>query len=115
MSDSGEGCVFCKIVGGQIPALMVYEDDRAVGFWDANPVAAIHILIVPRKHIPTLNDIGADDDIFAHMGRVAVKIAEQFGVAQSGYRTFVNVNRGGGQVVFHLHMHLISKTDPEKR
>lgn len=113
MSDSGKGCVFCKIIEGDIPALVVHADDRVVGFWDANPAAAIHILIVPRKHIPTLNDVGPDDDILAHMGRVAVKIAEQFRVDQSGYRIFVNVNRGGGQVVFHLHMHFISKTNPE--
>jgi histidine triad (HIT) family protein len=114
MSDVVADCVFCKIIEGEIPALRVYEDERALGFWDANPVAALHILVVPRKHISTLNDIGPDDDILAHMGRVAVKIAEQFRVAQSGYRIFVNVNRGGGQVMFHLHMHVISKTNSWK-
>lgn len=109
MSGSSDDCVFCRIIAGKIPADRVYEDDMVVCFWDAKPVRPIHILIVPRQHIPTLNDIRPDDHILAHMCRVAVKVAEQFEVAESGYRIFVNVNRGGGQVVFHLHMHLIAK------
>jgi len=104
MSD----CVFCEIIAGRRAAEWVYEDDLVVAFHDANPMAPIHILIVPREHIPTLNDIAEGDGILSHIGAVARKIAEQHGVAQSGYRFFINVNRGGGQVVFHLHAHLVA-------
>jgi|SRR5208283_1344538 len=112
MSESYADCVFCNIVNGKLPADKVYEDDLVVGFWDANPVAAVHILIVPRKHIATLNDVKPEDHILCHVGQVASRIAEDFGVAQTGYRLFINVNRGGGQVIFHLHAHLIAKKRP---
>jgi histidine triad (HIT) family protein len=112
VSNRDPNCVFCKIIEDKIPALKVYEDELAVGFWDANPVAALHILIVPKNHIATLNDIAPENTILAHLGQVARAIAEQFGVDSSGYRVFINVNRGGGQVVFHLHLHLISKNLP---
>lgn len=108
MSTSTTECVFCKIVQGILPAEKVYEDDQIVAFRDANPVAPIHVLIVPRRHVPTLNDVPDGDDILARVGQVARKIAEQCRVAQSGYRLFVNVNKGGGQVVFHLHVHLVA-------
>ena len=104
MSD----CVFCEIIEGRRAAEKVYEDDLVVAFRDANPVAPIHILIVPRRHVPTLNDVPDGDRILSHIGAVARKIAEQHGVAESGYRIFMNVNRGGGQVVFHLHAHLVA-------
>ena len=101
-------CVFCKIVSGELPAERVYEDDLVVAFRDAHPTAATHILIVPREHFPTLNDLRDDDEIFSHLGKVARRIAKDQGVADSGYRFFINVNRGGGQVVFHLHAHLVA-------
>jgi histidine triad (HIT) family protein len=107
MSD----CIFCKIIDGRVPARKVYEDDHVVAFWDARPASPIHILIVPRVHIPTLNDINENDQILAHMGAVAKIVARQFGVDQSGYRLFINVNRGGGQMVFHLHAHLVAGND----
>jgi histidine triad (HIT) family protein len=110
MSDSSGDCVFCRILEGKVPAEIVYQDEFVVAFWDANPAAPIHILIVPRNHIPTLNDILPDDVVLSQMGRAAARIAGDFGVAQSGYRFFVNVNRGGGQVIFHLHAHLVSRT-----
>jgi histidine triad (HIT) family protein len=110
MSDSSSECIFCSIISGKVPADMVYQDERVVAFHDARPVAPVHILIVPRTHIPTLNDIQPHDDILAHVGQVARKIAEKFGVDQKGYRFFINVNRGGGQVVFHLHAHVVSKS-----
>ncbi|MBI5250459.1 MAG: histidine triad nucleotide-binding protein [Desulfomonile tiedjei] len=110
MSKSSTDCVFCGILDGKIPAEAVYQDEFVMAFWDANPSAPIHILIVPRRHIPTLNDIHPDDAVLSHIGRAAVKIAEDFGVAESGYRFFINVNRGGGQVIFHLHAHLVSRT-----
>jgi len=93
---------------GKVSAEKVYEDDLVVAFEDANPVAPIHILIVPRDHVPTLNDLPEDDQILSYMGRVARKIAQQYGVADSGYHFFINVNREGGQVVFHLHAHLVA-------
>jgi histidine triad (HIT) family protein len=87
---------------------MVYEDDRVVAFHDINPQAPVHILICPRKHIPTLNDVSADDAaLVALLFDVARKIAGQFGVAQKGYRTVFNVNAEAGQTVFHLHLHVI--------
>jgi histidine triad (HIT) family protein len=91
---------------------MVYEDDLVVAFWDAKPVAPVHILIVPREHIPTLNDIPRENQILTHIGQVAATIAGEFGVAKAGYRFFINVNRGGGQVIFHLHAHLVSRSNP---
>ncbi len=104
-------CVFCKIIEGKIPAKILYEDDQVVAFEDANPASPIHILIVPRKHIPTLNDVPENDLMLSHIGNVAKKIAADLGVAQTGYRFFINVNKGGGQVIFHLHAHLVSGKD----
>jgi histidine triad (HIT) family protein len=101
-------CVFCKIIAGTLPARKVYEDDQVVAFEDARPAAPIHILVVPRQHIPTLNDVPDGDPLIAHMAQVARKIARDRGVAESGYRFFFNVNRGGGQVVFHLHAHVVA-------
>lgn len=115
MGDSGDGCVFCRIISGDIPALKVYEDELVVAFWDANPVAPLHILLVPREHIATLNDIPPGNNILAHLGQAAKQVAQEMGVAESGYRLFINVNRGGGQVVFHLHVHLISKSRPDSK
>ena len=87
---------------------MVHEDDRVIAFHDINPQAPVHVLIVPRKHIPTLNDVSTDDAaLVAHILSVASRIAEQMGVAQKGYRTVFNVNAEAGQSVFHLHLHLI--------
>jgi len=106
-----DDCIFCKIVEGKLPARKVYEDELTVAFWDARPASPIHILIVPRKHIATLNDVEDGDKIVGHMARVAKKIAQKMGVADYGYRFFVNVNRGGGQVVFHLHAHVVSGND----
>jgi len=113
MTAIDKGCVFCNIVQGKVPADLVYEDELVVGFWDQNPVRPIHILIVPREHIPTLNDVPLGNHILSHIGQVAREIAERFGVAQTGYRFFINVNRDGGQEIFHLHAHLISKTNPK--
>ena len=107
MSD----CIFCKIIEGKIPAKIVYQDELVVAFEDANPASPIHILIVPRKHFPTLNDVPEDSPILSHIGNVAKKIARDLGVAQTGYRFFINVNKGGGQVIFHLHAHLVSGKD----
>jgi histidine triad (HIT) family protein len=104
-------CIFCRIVAGELPARKIYEDELTVAFWDARPASPIHILIVPRRHIPTLNDVPEGDHLVCHMTEVAKRIAEDLRVAASGYRFFINVNRGGGQVIFHLHAHLVAGND----
>jgi histidine triad (HIT) family protein len=105
-------CIFCDIVKKQKPADIIYENEHLVCFHDANPAAPLHVLIVPKEHIPTLNDIPPDNMILSHIGQAAVKIAEKFGVAEPGYRFFINVNSGGGQVIFHLHAHVVSRNLP---
>ena len=103
-----ESCLCCRIANRELPAKMVHEDDRVIAFHDINPQAPVHVLVVPRKHIPTLNDVSTDDAaLVAHILSVASRIAEQMGVAQKGYRTVFNVNAEAGQSVFHLHLHLI--------
>lgn len=100
--------IFSKIIAKEVPADIVYEDELVVAFKDINPQTPVHVLIVPRKEIPTVNDVTADDE--AALGRmftVAAKIALENGIAASGYRLMVNVNRDGGQEVFHLHMHIL--------
>jgi histidine triad (HIT) family protein len=104
-------CIFCKITRGEAPARKIYEDELICAFWDARPAAPIHVLIVPKQHVPTLNDVPPGDPLLTHMSQVAVEIAKKLGVYQSGYRFFINVNRGGGQVVFHLHAHLVAGRD----
>jgi Diadenosine tetraphosphate (Ap4A) hydrolase and other HIT family hydrolases len=101
-------CLFCKILEGEIPAERVYEDDQVVAFRDINPQAPFHCLIIPRKHIATLNDIADDDrEVVGHMIQAASKIAQQQGFDQDGYRTVFNCNTHGGQTVYHIHLHLL--------
>jgi len=100
--------IFAKIVRGEIPADIVYQDEQVTAFRDINPVTPTHILIVPNKVIPTVNDLTEEDEQLAgHMMLVAKKLAEQEGIAANGYRLIINCNEHGGQVVFHLHMHLV--------
>ncbi len=100
--------LFARIVAGEIPADIVYQDELITAFRDINPVAPVHILIVPNKVIPTVNDLTeADAGLAGHMLVVAGKIAKQEGIAADGYRLIINCNQHGGQVVFHLHMHLV--------
>jgi histidine triad (HIT) family protein len=100
--------IFAKIIRGEIPADIVYQDDLVTAFRDIHPMAPTHILIVPNKVIPTVNDLTADDEqIAGRMFIVAKILAEQEGIAESGYRLIVNCNEHGGQEVFHLHMHLL--------
>ena len=101
-------CLFCQIAGGQTPTEMLYEDDTMVVFKDIKPHAPVHLLIVPKKHIRSANDITEEDGpILAAMFMVAKEMAKEQGVAKSGYKLLFNVERGGGQVIFHLHLHLI--------
>ncbi len=99
--------IFTKIIQKEIPADIVYEDDHVTAFRDINPQAPVHILIVPNKEIPTVNDIApSDEELVGKMFTAAKKIAADEGVAENGYRLLINCNRDGGQEVFHLHMHL---------
>lgn len=102
-----EECIFCKIAKGVIPADKLYEDKDVVAFRDAHPVAPTHLLIIPKKHYPTLNDLPDEVDLMSKMYNVARKLAKKEGIAESGYRTVINTNSMSGQVVFHLHMHLL--------
>jgi histidine triad (HIT) family protein len=99
--------IFSKIIKGEIPAKIVYQDDQVTAFRDIAPQAPVHILIVPNKEIATVNDVQPEDEAaIGHMFTVAKKIAEMEGVAQTGYRLLVNCGRDANQEVFHLHMHL---------
>ena len=101
-------CLFCKIIAGEIPGTIVYQDDHVVAFNDINPQAPTHVLIVPRRHIPSLNDLAPDDDqIVGELARRAAAIAKERGIASGGYRTVFNTNRDAGQTVFHIHLHLL--------
>ncbi len=104
MSD----CIFCKIAEGGIPAEIVYEDDQVVAFQDLNPQAPVHILVIPRKHIPTTNDLREEDaELMGRLHLVAKEIAMKEGIAEAGYRTVLNCNAQAGQTVFHIHLHLL--------
>lgn len=101
-------CLFCKIAAGQIPASIVYQDDRLVAFKDINPQAPLHVLIVPRRHIATLNEAGPEDDaLVGEMVRRAAALAREHGYADRGYRTVFNCNAEAGQTVFHIHLHVL--------
>ncbi|MBO8141419.1 MAG: histidine triad nucleotide-binding protein [Firmicutes bacterium] len=103
-----EDCVFCRIVKGELPSETVYEDDDVLAFRDINPQAPVHVLIIPKRHIPSLADVGPDDtELLGRMLQVAKTLAEKLDIAASGYRVVVNCGRDGGQVVFHLHVHLL--------
>jgi histidine triad (HIT) family protein len=105
MSD----CLFCKIIAGQIPGAIVHEDDTLVAFKDVNPQAPLHVLIVPRRHIASLNDLTpADDALMGSMFRRAAALAKQHGYDRRGYRTVFNTGREAGQSVFHIHLHLLA-------
>jgi len=107
-TSMAEETIFSKIIKGEIPGDIVYQDELVTAFRDISPKAPVHILIVTNKIIPTVNDVTAEDE--QALGRLfiaAAKIAEQEGIAESGYRLLVNTNRDGGQEVYHLHMHLM--------
>jgi len=101
-------CLFCRIVAGDVPATLVFQDEHLIAFKDINPQAPMHVLVVPRHHIPTLNDlVDGDDGIVGEMIRRAAAIAREHGHAERGYRTVFNCNAGAGQTVFHLHLHVL--------
>jgi histidine triad (HIT) family protein len=102
-------CLFCKIVAGQIPANVVHQDDDLVAFRDINPQAPLHVLVIPKRHISTLNELTPGDDaLVGSMLRRAAAIAAEHGYGDRGYRTVFNVNREAGQTVFHIHLHVLA-------
>ena len=103
-------CLFCRIVAGEIPAKFVHQDDDLVAFEDINPQAPMHVLVVPRRHVATLNDLSAADDaLIGRMIRRGAAIAAERGFAAGGYRTVFNCNADAGQTVFHSHLHVIPR------
>ena len=105
-------CLFCKVVAKEIPGQIVHEDNELVAFRDINPQAPLHALIVPKRHIATLNDVTpADDGLVGSMFRRAAALAKEHGYAERGYRTVFNCNREAGQTVFHIHLHLLAGRD----
>ncbi|HET7307634.1 MAG TPA: histidine triad nucleotide-binding protein [Gammaproteobacteria bacterium] len=104
MSD----CLFCKIIAGELPGDIVFQNDEFVAFRDINPQAPTHLLIVPRRHIPTLNDLtDKDAGLTGRLSLVAKELATREGIAEDGYRVVMNCNAGAGQTVWHIHMHLL--------
>lgn len=103
-----EDCLFCKIVNKEIPAELIFEDDRIVAFNDINPQAPIHILIIPKEHFDSLNDVPEEkNDIFGHILARARQIAQNLGIQERGYRIVLNTARDSGQEVFHIHFHML--------
>ena len=101
-------CLFCRIVAGDIPAKIAYQDDALVAFHDVNPQSPVHVLIVPRKHIATLNDVTTDDEpLIGRMLARAAALAGELGIAERGYRAVFNCNSEAGQSVFHIHLHVL--------
>ena len=101
-------CIFCKIVNGEIPSDKVYEDDELIAFKDINPEAPVHIIIIPKKHIESLNSIEEKDiNIISHIFMIAKSITKDLGIAEDGYRLVNNCGEDGGQTVNHLHFHLL--------
>ena len=105
---SSENCLFCKIVAGDIPAEIIYESDSAIGFRDVNPQAPTHVLIIPREHIATINDLDAGHEVtVGNLYMAAKAIAADEGLADDGYRVVMNCNEAAGQTVFHIHLHIL--------
>lgn len=103
-----EDCIFCKIVNGSIPSNKVYEDDDVVAFDDIHPMAPVHVIIIPKRHIPTLLDITSESmKAVSSMIIAAQEVARIKGIDKRGFRTVINCNEEGGQIIFHLHMHVL--------
>lgn len=104
-----EDCLFCKIVKGEIPSKIVYEDDFVLAFEDIDPQAPVHILIIPKKHYDSLLTVSAGDGVISHIHTAAVRLALKLGIADTGFRLVNNCGTEGGQTVHHLHYHLLGK------
>lgn len=104
-----DNCIFCRIIKGEIPAKKIYEDDQVIAIEDIAPVAPVHILIIPRKHVVNCLDLEtADNALAGHVLQVAARIVRERGVAEDGFRIVINNNAGAGQSVFHIHFHLLA-------
>lgn len=107
-----EDCIFCKITKGELPSTKVYEDDKVLAFKDINPVTPVHVILIPKKHIVSVNEITEDDtDLIAHIFMTIKKIAKDLDIAKSGYRVITNAGKDAGQTVPHLHFHILGKKD----
>ncbi|GJM13861.1 MAG: putative HIT-like protein [Pseudohongiella sp.] len=105
MSDD---CLFCKIIAGEIPSNKVYSDDDVYAFWDIEPAAPTHILLIPKKHLTYVNSAGDEDEaLLGKMLLVANRIAAEQGLSEDGFRYVINTGRDGGQTIFHLHLHIL--------
>ncbi|MEJ6951134.1 HIT domain-containing protein [Natronospora cellulosivora (SeqCode)] len=102
-----EDCVFCKIVNGELDTEILYEDEFLIAFKDISPKASVHLLIIPKEHIPTVLDLDEDDDLITRIYRVAKILADEYDIAEDGFRIVNNCNQNGGQIVYHLHFHLL--------
>ena len=103
-----QNCVFCKIVAGEIPAAKVYEDEGAIAFRDINPQAPVHVLVIPRAHIASLDEAdAADESQLGQLMLAAARVARREGLAEGGYRAVINTGAGAGQSVFHIHLHVL--------
>jgi len=101
-------CIFCQIVAGKIPSEILYQDEKVIAFRDINPQAPIHLVIIPKRHIPSLTHLSEEDSpLIGHMVNAANELAKKEGIAESGYRLVINCGKQGGQLVPHLHMHLL--------
>ena len=104
-------CLFCKIINGEIPSKKVYEDDSVYAFYDIAPMAPVHVLIVPKTHIASVNEVTAENSaVISHIYEVAAKLAKELGIADEGYRVVTNCGANAGQTVFHLPFHLLGGT-----
>lgn len=101
-----EDCLFCKIASKRIPADVIFEDDKVVAFKDIEPQAPVHILVIPKVHIPTINGL-SDASLAGHLVLTATSLASQLGISESGYRLVMNCNEDSGQTVFHIHLHIL--------
>ena len=101
-------CIFCQIVAGEIPSDILYQDEKAIAFRDINPIAPTHLLVIPKKHVPSLADLPeAESSLIGDMVNTAKQLAKREGIYESGYRLVINCGKQGGQLVPHLHMHLL--------
>ncbi|HLA28595.1 MAG TPA: histidine triad nucleotide-binding protein [Syntrophales bacterium] len=103
-----DDCIFCRIIKGEVPCNKVYEDDKVLAFHDINPAAPVHVIVIPKRHIPTLMDVEAGQfEYLISMLAAVPRIAKLKGIDQRGFKTIINCNKDGGQVIFHLHMHIL--------
>jgi histidine triad (HIT) family protein len=108
MSQLADDCIFCKIIRGELPSTKVFENEKVLAFNDINPAAPVHVLFVPKRHIASMDTVRSDEwDDIAEIHKAAQQVARQLGIAERGYRLVNNCNKEGGQVVYHLHYHLL--------